>query len=128
MHKLKNGMMKAPAVMKTAAALMKRLSMLRFSAVLISCKTLALMKTNPPISQGILLLVRWVVVYLMAYVWKLNMLTEEMILAKSISLEKVPPRMDISKLPRIWLTYYGISLYLRGGVPVGISSLLLELA
>ena len=65
---------------------------------------------------------------IMACVWKVNMLLEEMTSAKSISLQKVLPSMDISKLPRIWPTYYGICLYVRGGAHFGISNLLLELA
>ena len=36
--------------------------------------------------------------------------------------------MDISKPPRIWPTYYGICLYVHGGVRAASSSLLLELA
>ena len=63
----------------TAAVLMRRISMLRFLAVLISCKTLQSKETNPHIRQGILLPVRWVIVGVMACVWKLNMLLEEML-------------------------------------------------
>ena len=64
---------------RSAAVLMRRISMLRFWAVLISCKTLQSTETNPHIRQGILLPVRWVIVGVMACVWKLNMLLEEML-------------------------------------------------